>query len=259
MRHPRFSYLLNGRRRTGGLTWLLLVLVSGSSSSLLSGCSPHQPEVREALMRRTAYSPPPTAPSLAYHVGCPDVLEIIVAEHPAYSGRRVIEANGCIELGTSAGGARVEGMTLPEIQEQIAERLHVDATLVQARVVDYLSQKVYLFGQVTGQQRAVSYQGPETVLDLLRRVGGITRDGAPAEVRVVRQSSMEGGRPEVYRVDLQAILMEQDTRSNVIVEPYDQIHVPETSQSRFSKSLPPWLRPAGKILGTICSSVTDQP
>jgi hypothetical protein len=94
-----------------------------------------------------------------------------------------------------------------------------------------------------GLQRAVAYQGPETVIDLLQRLGGITPGAAPDEVYVVRSHVSEGKPPEVFRVDLHNILVQHDNRTNIPLQPFDQVFVGETRQSIFEHCVPPWLRP----------------
>jgi protein involved in polysaccharide export with SLBB domain len=86
----------------------------------------------------------------------------------------------------------------------------------------------------------VADQGPETVVELLRRTGGLTPQAEPAQVHVVRPNVAVGRRPEVFPVDLEAILMHGDDRSNVVVQPYDHIYVGETRRSVLAKYLPPW-------------------
>jgi len=73
------------------------------------------------------------------------------------------------------------------------------------RVATYKSEQIFLIGQVAGSQSVVPYQGPETVVDLLRRVGGLTPGAAPDDVYVVRSRMVEGRRPEVFRVQLRAL------------------------------------------------------
>jgi len=177
-----------------------------------------------------------------YAVGCPDVLEVSVSNRPDLSGRFTIGPNGRIEL-ERLGRPRVEGRTVPDINRLLAEQAGMPPVQVHVRVANYQSQEVYLFGQVSGLQRAVPYQGPETVLDLLQRTGGITSGAAPAEVYVIRTRVAEGQRPEVFRVDLRAIVLNHDERTNIRLRPFDQIHVGETRQARVERSIPPWLRP----------------
>src|SRR5205807_3090983 len=102
---------------------------------------------------------------------------------------------------------------------------------VQVRVAEHNSRQVFLFGPVAGHERAVPYQGPETVTALLRRTGGLTPRAELTEVHVVRPNVAVGRRPEVFPVDLEAILMRGDDRSNVVVQSYDHVYVGETRRA----------------------------
>jgi polysaccharide export outer membrane protein len=114
---------------------------------------------------------------------------------------------------------------------------------VRVRVIEYNSQQIFLIGQVAGSQRVVPYEGSQTVVDLLHRIGGLTAGAAPEDVYVVRSRLAEGKRPEVFRVDLRAILLNNDPSTNITLQPLDQIFVGESRQCSFEKCIPPWLRP----------------
>jgi protein involved in polysaccharide export with SLBB domain len=92
-------------------------------------------------------------------------------------------------------------------------------------------------------QRAVPYQGPESVLDMLQRVGGITPGAAPNDVHVVRSRIADNLPPEVFHIDLRAIVMNQDQNTNLRLQPFDQVFVGEANRSSLEKCLPPCLRP----------------
>ncbi len=225
--------------------WLLLLL--------LAGCSDYCARVRQALMSdRPAPRPAAASPAVeAYRVGFPDVLEVTVEGRPELTGQFDVQANGCIDLGP-LGGLRVEGLAVSAIEEEIARAGRLREALrrerVRVRVAKFKSQHVYLTGEVRGQQRAVPYQGPETVVDLLRRVGGITEESDPSEIAILRDPELAGDKPRVIRVDLREVLLENNPRTNAIVQPNDQIEVPENKRSRLSKAIHPWLRRIGKLL-----------
>src|SRR5262249_18024366 len=149
-----------------------------------------------------------------YAVACPDTLELAVVGRPELTGRHAVGPDGCIAL-DGLGRLRVEGRGTAEIARHVATVAGVGPEAVRVRVADFESQQVYLVGQVVGLQRAVAYQGPETVLELLRRVGGITPGAAPEDVYVVRSRLAEGKQPEVFRINLRAIVLEHDPRTNV--------------------------------------------
>jgi protein involved in polysaccharide export with SLBB domain len=183
-----------------------------------------------------------------YHVQCPDVLDLAVDLRPDIrGGRHQVGPDGCIGLGP-AGRMRVEGLGLTEIAARIAMAAAVPRAAVQVRVADYRSQQVYVFGQVSGLQRAVPYCGPETVRDFLQRAGGIAPGAEPTELHVVRANVADGKRPEVFAVDLKAIVMKKDEHTNVRLEPFDQVFIGETRQSSYEKVIPPLFRPLYEAL-----------
>lgn len=193
-----------------------------------------------------------------YLIGCPDSLEVHVVDRPEFNGAAMVGPDGRLSLG-HYGKIRVEGLTLSQAAQAIAERVGARPEHVNVRVVEFASRPLVLTGEVIGQQRAVPYQGEETVLDVLRRVGGITPGAEPTEVYVVRSHIAEDGRPEVFHVDLEAIVLNKDHETNIRVRPYDQIYVGETRQARVEKCIPPWVRPAyQKVWNMIPSGKTAE-
>jgi protein involved in polysaccharide export with SLBB domain len=224
----------------GRLSWWAGFLASGLS--VLAGCAAHRTRIEQAL--RADRPPPSHLQEIAgdYRVHCPDVLNVDIAPAPHYSGLQRIHADGRINLG-DAGRLRVDGETAPEIVRIVSQVVGVSPQQVHVAVAEYNSQYLYLFGQVAGMQRTVPYQGPETVVDLLHRVGGLTPGAALHDIRVVRPHVAEGKAPEVFHIDLAAILLRGDPETNIVLEPYDQIHIGQSRRSYFSDCLPPWLRP----------------
>jgi protein involved in polysaccharide export with SLBB domain len=182
-----------------------------------------------------------------YVVHCPDVLEVTVDGRPGWSGQRPIGADGRITLGDGVA-PRIEGHTPPEIVRVVAERAGVSPGRVHVGVAAFKSQQLYVFGEVAGLQRAVPYRGPETVVELLQRVGGITPSAAVGDVQIVRAHVADGTAPEVFPVDLAAILLKKDQQTNVRLEPFDQIYVGQTRGGALSCCVPPWLRPLVEAL-----------
>jgi protein involved in polysaccharide export with SLBB domain len=223
------------RQRLCRLGAALLLLLPVSCAS--------QPFIDRALLAERGSAIRNEGVPEAYRCGCPDVLEFNVAGRPDLTGRREIAPNGRVDL-SPVGRVRVEGLTEDEIVARAAEEAGLPPGRLRVRVADYRSQQLYLIGQVMGQQRAVPYQGPETVLDLLKRTGGITAGAAPESVFVVRSRVAEGSAPEVFHIDLQAVITGRNTQTNIRLLPSDQIFVGENRRSSLEKCLPPWLRPA---------------
>lgn len=216
--------------------WLGLCL------GLLVGCAADRSQMDRALMRDPGSATRRADSAETYVVHCPDILAVSVSRRPELSGPRPIGTDGRIEMG-AAGRLRVEGKTVADVQLLIAQVAFVSPRHVHVSVAEFKSQQLYLFGQVIGLQRAVAYQGQETVVDVLQRVGGITAGAASNDVYVVRPHLDNGKQPEVFHIDLKAIIEHTDEQTNIRVQPFDEIYVGETRQACLEKCIPRWLRP----------------
>lgn len=227
-----------GRLGRGGLGLLL---------GLAAGCGGSRSHVDQALLANPGQVARSEGVADRYVVHWPDVLEVAVAGRPELTGRRAVELDGQIDLG-AAGRLRGEGLVVSDIARGVTELTDVPLDRVRVRVAEYNSQRVYLCGEGNGLQRAVAYQGPETVLDLLQRVGGIAPGAAPRNVYVLRANVAEGRKPEVCPLDLKTIVLDRDDRANLRLQPFDQIFVGETRGSSLQKCVPPCLLPLYKRL-----------
>jgi protein involved in polysaccharide export with SLBB domain len=207
---------------------------------LLTGCCLGRPHLDEALLADDGSVDRNHGVATAYLIACPDVLDVQVTGRPDVSGRYTVKADGRIELGRRR--VRVEGLTTPDVAARLTDRVEAPAADVHVRVAEYNSQQVYLVGEVTGLQRAVPYMGPETVLDLLQRTGGIKPGAEPHEVHVIRARVAEGQAPQVFHIDLQAILLQKDERTNLRLQPFDQVYVGESPQACYARCVPPCFR-----------------
>jgi protein involved in polysaccharide export with SLBB domain len=238
MAKPGRRAQLGATTRPGKLHFVLLLL-----AWLSAGCAMGGKQVDQAM---EADKPSAAARHVStasrYLVSCPDIIEVHLPGQADPIRRCPIGPEGRIELG-ALGSLRVEGLTTADIAQRVAELVGLPADQVRVRVVGYHSQQVYLFGEVSGLQRAVAYQGEETIADLLQRAGGITPGAAPAKVHVVRPRVTEGKSPLIYHVDLQAIVMAKDTSTNLRIQPFDQVYVSETHRSSLHKCIPPLIRP----------------
>jgi protein involved in polysaccharide export with SLBB domain len=224
------------------LRWPLLALLSW----ILAGCAGDATNLDRSC--RCDCSAQGGEIAKDYLVYCPDVLELAIESRPELSGNQTVGLDGRINLGP-VGLLRVEGLSVTEIAGEIADVLNLPEDKVHARVAEYKSQQVFLFGQVAGLQHAVAYRGPERVSELLERVGGITKGAAPNKVYIVRPGIIERREPQVFHIDLKSILVDKDHRTNLRLEPYDQVFVGETKPFSLIKCIPPILRP---LYETLC-------
>jgi protein involved in polysaccharide export with SLBB domain len=210
--------------------------------ALASGCATTEPRLEHALLADRDPSAHGGDAADRYVVHCPDQVTLEVEARPEWAGAREVGPDGRIPA-PDGGRLHVDGLTTSEIARTAADRLGLPARQVRAQVVGYNSQQIYLFGEAAGGERAVSYEGPETVLDLLQRVGGVAPGAAAGDVQVVRSHVADGSSPELFQVDLQAILVRHDQKTNVRLEPFDQVYIGQSRRSSVTSCLPPWLRP----------------
>lgn len=214
----------------------------GVALCLLAGCAHNKPHVDQAVKADRGGPVRNEGVAEQYAVRCPDVLEITVAGRPDLSARAAVGPDGRLDR-EDLGRPRVEGQTAEEVARGVAASAGLTPDSVRARVVEHNSQQIYLFGEVIGLHRAVPYQGPETVLDLLQRAGGITPGAAPGDVHVIRSHVADGRDPEVFRIDLRAIALKKDESTNLRLQPFDQVYVGRTRRAVIDGCMPPWLRP----------------
>jgi protein involved in polysaccharide export with SLBB domain len=219
---------------------------------LATGCAASRDQIVRAL-RTDPPGPELPPPESGYTVACPDALWVEVRGERGWSGGCRVEPDGRITAGP-IGSVRVEGLTTEQVAGQVAGAAGVDRAAVAVQVTEYNRRRLFLFGG-GGTQRAVPYRGPETVVDLLRRTDALEAGAALNEVHVVRGHVADGRAPEVYPVDLAAIALGHDPRTNVVLEPFDQVYVGETRRSRLRKLMPAWMRPAYQ---TVCGITTPR-
>lgn len=186
-------------------------------------------------------------PDPRYRIGCPDVLEVTVADRPGWEAIIAVDLDGRLPL-EEGDGPRVEGLTLAEARSEIARLAGASADKVKVRLAVARSARVYLHGPIRGRVRIVPYQGPELVMDFLKRVGGLPPGSKLNDVYIVRPNISGGTKPVVYHIDVEAVLLDNDQQTNIPLRPSDQVYVGETRRSSFSRILPDWLRPAYRKL-----------
>lgn len=210
---------------------------------LLTGCADCK------FLKQTCPPPPDPAaaahapaPATAYRLGCPDVLEVTFADRPDWDAVAAVDLDGRLPL-AGPGSPRVEGRTLEDVRDELARLAGTPADRIELRLAAARSSRIYLHGPIRGRSRVVPYQGPEPVIDFLRRVGGLPPGSKLNQVYVVRPNVAAGGRPEVFPVDVPAVLLDGDPATNVPLKPSDEVYVGETTRSVFSRILPDWASP----------------
>jgi protein involved in polysaccharide export with SLBB domain len=208
-----------------------------------SGCVTSRERIAEAMASK---APAPVLREQTveegYRIACPDVVEITLDGMPELSGEYPVTTEGRIEL-AAFGNPRIEGQTSSSLVEFLAVELRLPAERIHCKVASHRSRVVFVHGPIEGGERIEVYRGPENVVAFLRRCGGLSSGADVCDVHVIRGNVASGAKPQVFRVDLEAILLRGDARTNVLLQPFDEICVGELPRSRIGKTLPGWLRP----------------
>jgi protein involved in polysaccharide export with SLBB domain len=212
---------------------------------LLSGCvsTSRRDEVAKAL-GSGARAPAAREVTVeeSYRLACPDVVEIAVAGSPQSSGKFVLNAEGRIAL-EEMHNPRVEGETAGSLAKRVAVELGVSEDQVTCRVVRHESRAIFVHGAITGGDRAIPYRGTENLVSFLRRCGGLAPAADVRDVHLVRGNVASGGRPQVFTIDLEAILVRGEPTTNVLLQPYDEIYIGARPRAMIGDAMPDLLRP----------------
>lgn len=179
-----------------------------------------------------------------YRVGCPDVLLLTFTVRPDWDSLTSVDVDGTLPLPESLGRLRVQGLTLEEIRDLVAQAGNVKPETVAISLEDARSSRIYITGPVNATTRTIPFRGPEPVLDFLVRIGAIQKGCTNLNrVYVVRPNISAGEKADVFHVDVDAVALDGEQKTNIVIQPNDHIYVGETHRSSFSRLLPAWLRP----------------
>ena len=207
------------------------------------GCATRRGQVAEALgTGRPAPDCRETGLGDCYHLACPDRIEIAVAGHPEVGGQFTLDTEGRIDS-PALNNLRLDGASSKRVVIMVAHELNVPEENVHCRIVGYESRFITVHGPIEGGDRAIPYVGPETIVDFIRRSGGVLAAADLKEIHVVRGNLALNRQPQIFTVDLQDIFLNGNPQTNIIIEPFDNVWIGELARSKLGKALPKWLRP----------------
>lgn len=213
------------------------------SGLLTSGCVSKRDQIAQAMgtgVRAPSISDAPIEG--AYRLHYPDSVDILVAGMPECTGRFPINVEGRIDI-PHLENPRIDGETVHSLQRHIANELGLPTEQVQCRVNAHRSRVVFVRGAIDGGDRAVPYLGPESSVDFIRRCGGLLPSANVKDIHIVRGNIAHGTRPQVFAVDLEAILLRGEPDSNVLLQSFDEVLIGELPRAKLGRALPEFLRP----------------
>lgn len=185
-------------------------------------------------------------PDAEYIVEPPDVISVSVIGEPDLSTSAQVRQDGYVTF-PHVEDQKVAGLTTVQIEDLMADVYSelLRAPKVHVAVTDYRSKKVFLYGEV-GRKGSLPYTGSQKVTDAIGSVGGVTRRSAPKRVKVIRGDISD---PEIFMVNLDALLLEGDLRQDVSLAEDDVVYVPPNVFAWVGYQMDNLLFPFRGILG----------
>lgn len=198
----------------------------------------------------------------SYRVGPYDILNIIVWDHPELTtittqlsspdeSGFLVSSHGRISF-PFAGTFTVAGLTLPQIQTLIAQRIskYIRNPQVTVRVAVFRSQEVQLLGEVGMQKTIPLTDRPTSLLDAINFVGGTNVITAnTSHIYVIRGNMLH---LKVFGLDANSPQMMM-LAQRFMLKNNDIVYVPPlgiTNWNRIIGQLAPSLAVPGTVRGT---------
>lgn len=192
---------------------------------------------RDEALRRASEQQRQDIEAYDYRIGKGDVLSIIVYDHPeltipAGGERSAAESGNSVHQDGAIfypyiGRVEVEGKTLSEVRELIAQQLaeYIAEPQVEVRVAAFNSQDVQVTGEVNDPARLPITNVPMTVLDAISQVGGLTEQANWHGVQLNRDG-------EIRNLSLYDMLNHGELSQDLLLRGGDVLHVPDLADQR---------------------------
>ncbi len=161
-----------------------------------------------------------------YRIGVDDVLQVVVWSQPDLSMDLLVRKDGSISV-PLVGNLRVEGLTIPELERMLTQRLSpfVDQPNVVVNPKEINSLRIFMVGSIRKPNVSIGPVRPEfllrggnTLLEILSDVE--FQSDADLAASYVSRGDL------IIPVNLKALLKDGDLSQNVLLEPGDRVVVP---------------------------------
>jgi polysaccharide biosynthesis/export protein len=215
--------------------WCFAVLVLASSANTVA----LQPTLQNPSESNPTALPSRQQPT-EYVLGPNDQIVISAANAEEITGKPTrISITGDINVMQGVGRIHAAGMTVRELEAEIAERLKriIRVPEVSITVSEFRSQPVTVTGAV-GKPGTTQLEGGKSLLEVLAAVGGaqveassivtITRDrNLNGPIPLASASSPDGSPYSVAKVNIRSVQEGRHPEENIRILPQDVIHVPQ--------------------------------
>lgn len=159
-----------------------------------------------------------------YVVGERDVLRITVYDNPDLSTVARVSGKGTIQF-PLIGEVEVGGLTIQQISKKISDLLS-DGYIVNPQVMvfieEYRSKKATIIGEIV-RPGLYELPGPTTLLELLSKAGGITKNAG--DKAILKRKTAKG--EQSININLRDLIEKGDTSLDVPIQDGDSIYIPK--------------------------------
>jgi polysaccharide biosynthesis/export protein len=177
------------------------------------------------------FLPIPRTLAQEYTIGPGDVLKITVWGHDDLSREYPVTQDGRVPF-PLIGSVDAMGLTTGQLAKRLHDLLEKDYLVnpqVLIAVKEYLSKKVQVLGEA--DKPGLFYlTGPTTLLEVLSRAGGLSKNAGKDLVLVRSETAPDGSKraagKSILRLDLRRI-QAGDVKQNILLENGDMMFVPK--------------------------------
>jgi polysaccharide export outer membrane protein len=167
-----------------------------------------------------------------------DRLRITVQEDPSLNQVYTVAGDGTVDLGF-VGRLILEDLAIDEaadfIERKLEESYFRQAT-VTVEVSEFVEGAILVTGAV-GSAGTIPFRGDQmvTLMEVITMSGGLTREAAGNEVRILRWMPGGGMARQILTVDVQSMLETLDFSRDQFLRPRDIVFVPSLGASENRK------------------------
>lgn len=185
-----------------------------------------------------AQKPAPQGEAVVRRIMAGDRLRISVLEDPTLAQVYTVAGDGTVDLGY-IGRVALEELAIDEAADLIERRLE-ESYFKQATVVvevsEFVEGAILVVGAVD-RPGTIPFRGDQmiTLMEVVTMSGGLTREAAGNEVRILRWKPGGGMGRQILTVDVQSMLETLDFSRDQFLRPRDIVFVPSLGASENRK------------------------
>ena len=168
-----------------------------------------------------------------------DRLRISIAEQPDLNRVYPVAGDGTIDFGFIGriGIAEKSGREAADEIKRLLEETYFKEATVTVAIAEFVEGAILVIGAVS-KPGSIPFSGGEilTVMEAISLQGGLTREAAGNQVKILRWKSGAGMAREIITVDVQSMYEDMDFSKDQYLRPRDIVFVPSLGATESTRS-----------------------